>query len=351
MVLRTHNPPDLAEDAAPVGDPLAGYRADRAQAPLFDVRDVAGAGYDELIDESGAIRPAWQELTDCVRDRGRTGLDQLRGVVRELVDNDGISYVQVDRDGEAVVDVDGSPVVDTWQLDALPLVMSSADWRTLESGLVQRSRLLDAVLTDLYGARRAITSGVLPPELLYAHPGYLRAARGIAVPGRHQLFLHGCDVSRQRDGGFSVNADWTQAPSGAGYALADRRVVAHAVPELYEKVAPRPASPWAQALRLALIDAAPEAAREPVVVVLSPGSHSEPRSIRPTWPACWASRWWRAPTWWCATASSGCARSAPSSALTSYCAGWMPSTPIPWICVRTPASVWSAWSRCCVAAR
>ena len=162
-----------------------------------------------------------------------------------------------------------------WHLDALPLVISSADWDTLEAGLVQRSRLLDAVLTDLYGPRRSITSGVLPPPLLFAHPGYVRAARGIEVPGRHQLFLHGCDISRARDGSFLVNADWTQAPSGAGYALADRRVVAHAIPDLYERIGPRPASPWAQALRLALIDAAPESAEEPVVVVLSPGIHSE----------------------------------------------------------------------------
>ncbi len=87
--------------------------------------------------------------------------------------------------------------------------------------------------------------------------------------------MHACDISRSRDGVFRVNADWTQAPSGAGYALADRRVVAHAAPDLYEKIGPRPASPWAQALRLALIDAAPEAAEEPVVVVLSPGIHSE----------------------------------------------------------------------------
>jgi uncharacterized alpha-E superfamily protein len=57
--------------------------------------------------------------------------------------------------------------------------------------------------------------------------------------------------------------------------LADRRVVAHAIPDLYERIGPRPASPWAQALRLALIDAAPESAEEPVVVVLSPGIHSE----------------------------------------------------------------------------
>ena len=154
-------------------------------------------------------------------------------------------------------------------------MISATDWDTLESGLVQRSRLLDAVLADLYGPRRSVTGGVLPAQLLFAHPGYIRAARGIEVPGRHQLFMHACDISRGADGCFRVNADWTQAPSGAGYALADRRVVAHAVPDLYERIGPRPASPWAQALRLALIDAAPESAEEPVVVVLSPGIHSE----------------------------------------------------------------------------
>ncbi|MDR3660225.1 MAG: circularly permuted type 2 ATP-grasp protein, partial [Mycobacterium sp.] len=165
MVLRTHSSqelasPESAEARPPIaGDPLAGYRAARAQEPLFDVRDVAGAGYDELVDETGAIRPAWHELTDCVRERGRPGLDQLRGVVQELVDIDGITYVQVDRAGETVTDRDGAPVVDTWRLDALPLLLSAEDWHTQESGLVQRSRLLDAVLTDLYGARRSITSG------------------------------------------------------------------------------------------------------------------------------------------------------------------------------------------------
>ena len=55
--------------------------------------------------------------------------------------------------------------------------------------------------------------------------------------------MHGCDVSRDGSGEFLVNADWTQAPSGAGYALADRRVVAHAFPDLYERISPRPASP------------------------------------------------------------------------------------------------------------
>ncbi len=270
MILSAEGPAGPAD----VDGVLAEYRAARAQQALFDVRGGAGSGYDEFVDAAGEIRPAWRELAQCVVERGRDGLDQLRAVVRSLVDNDGITYIHVDQHGEGVTtDDDAAP--GPWRLDGLPLVISADDWDRLEAGLVQRSRLLDAVLTDLYGPQRSITSGVLPPQLLFAHPGYLRAARGIEIPGRRQLFLHGCDVSRTADGSFNVNADWTQAPSGAGYALADRRVIAHAIPELYERLGPRPASPWAQALRLALIDAAPESAEDPVVVVLSPGIHSE----------------------------------------------------------------------------
>jgi len=275
MVLRASGPEPIPAVGRDSDNVLAHYRTSRAQEALFDLRGGTGSSYDEFVDPAGSVRPAWQELAECVSERGRGGLDQLRAVVRGLVDNDGITYVQVDGHGDAVTNGDGATAPGPWHLDALPLVVSTSDWDVLESGLVQRSRLLDAVLTDLYGARRSLTSGVLPAQLLFAHPGYLRAARGIEVPGRHQLFLHGCDIGRNGTGEFIVNADWTQAPSGAGYALADRRVIAHSIPDLYERIGPRPASPWAQALRLALIDAAPESAEEPVVVVLSPGIHSE----------------------------------------------------------------------------
>jgi uncharacterized circularly permuted ATP-grasp superfamily protein/uncharacterized alpha-E superfamily protein len=253
---------------------LAGYRAAQTQEALFELRGRTDTGYDEFVDESGQIRPAWAELADAISERGGAGLDRLRTTVGGLVDNDGITYIHSDHNGEAFTN-GHAPSPGPWHLDGLPLLISSADWEVLEAGLLQRSRLLDAVLTDLYGSQRSITSGLLPPQLVFGHPGYVRAALGIDIPGRHQLFMHGCDVSRDGSGTFRVNADWTQAPSGAGYALADRRVVAHAMPDLYERIGPRPTSPFAQALRLALIDAAPHAAENPDVVVLSPGIHSE----------------------------------------------------------------------------
>ncbi|MCW2663533.1 MAG: hypothetical protein JWP83_4685 [Mycobacterium sp.] len=250
---------------------LAGYRTARAQEALFDLRHGPGIGYDEFVDRDGNVRPAWSELADAVAERGRAGLNRLRSVVDSLIDNDGITYT------EFVPGRNGGHALEPrpWSLDTLPIVLSAADWEVLEAGLVQRSRLLDAVLADLYGPRTLLTEGILPAQLVFAHPGYVRPANGIEVPGHHQLFMHACDVSRLPDGSFGVNADWTQAPSGAGYALADRRVVAHSIPDLYERIAPRPTTPFAQALRLALIDAAPDVAQDPVVVVLSPGIYSE----------------------------------------------------------------------------
>ncbi|OBF18083.1 hypothetical protein A5725_20510 [Mycobacterium kubicae] len=255
---------------------LAGYRSARAQEALFDLRPTGtvgpGTNYDEFVDAEGHVRPAWAEVADAIAERGRSGLDLLRSVVDGLIDHDGITYTEVapqrDAPGHGL---EPRP----WSLDTLPVVLSAGDWDVLEAGLVQRSRLLDAVLADLYGPRQLLLEGLLPPQLVFAHPGYVRAVNGIQVPGHHQLFLHACDVSRLPGGSFQVNADWTQAPSGAGYALADRRVIAHAVPDLYERIGPRPNSPFAQALRLALIDAAPDVAQDPVVVVLSPGIFSE----------------------------------------------------------------------------
>ncbi|WP_343708144.1 circularly permuted type 2 ATP-grasp protein [Mycobacterium sp.] len=251
---------------------LAGYRTARAQDTLFELRppSLQGPviGYDEFLDDTGSVRPAWADLADAVGDRGKAGMSRLSSAVRQLVNNDDITHTVVDP-------ASGHGEPRAWRIDPLPLVVSAPDWEVLEAGLVQRSRVLNAVLADVYGNRRSLTEGVLPPELLFAHPGYVRAANGIEVPGHHQLFMHACDVSRLADGSFGVNADWTQAPSGAGYALADRRVLAQALPDLYEKVGPRPTTPFAQALRLALIDAAPDGVQDPVVVIFSPGIYSE----------------------------------------------------------------------------
>ncbi|WP_433527297.1 circularly permuted type 2 ATP-grasp protein [Nocardia pseudovaccinii] len=253
-----------------VVEQFARYRAEGADTAGYDeCGRPTGGYYDELVDPAGGVRRMWSELSADFVELGTTGLGRLDSRVRRLIDDDGIYYTEVGAAGEP-------PMPTAWRLDPIPLLVSADDWIRLEAGLVQRSRVLDEVLTDIYGARRTITTGLLPPEVVFGNRGYVRAAHGITIPGRHQLFLHACDLSRWSDGQFRVIADWAQAPSGAGYALADRRVVSTAIPEAFEHSNPRPLTPFARAMRLMLIESAPMADdNDPVVVVLSPGVHSE----------------------------------------------------------------------------
>ena len=70
-------------------------------------------------------------------------------------------------------------------------------------------------------------------------------------------------------------SDRTQAPSGAGFAMQNRRVVSRVMPEIYHQANLHRLTPFFHAMRLALVDAAPMTVEDPRVVVLSPGTHSE----------------------------------------------------------------------------
>ncbi|WP_405167976.1 circularly permuted type 2 ATP-grasp protein [Nocardia sp. NBC_01499] len=253
-----------------VAEQFARYRTGGVETAPYDECGRPTEGYyDELVDADGKVRRMWSELSADFVELGTTGLGRLDSRVRRLIEDDGITYTELTGASEQAVTT-------PWRLDPIPLLISADDWTRLEAGLVQRSRVLDEVLTDVYGPRRTLTSGLLPPEVIVGYRGYVRAAHGITVPGRHQLFLHGCDISRWSDGQFRATADWAQAPSGAGYALADRRVVSTAIPEAFEHSNPRPLTPFARAMRLMLIESAQEGeADDPFVVVLSPGVHSE----------------------------------------------------------------------------
>lgn len=189
--------------------------------------------------------------------------------VRHLVAADGITYTPTGDAGRDVAGAEPQP----WRLDPLPLVVPEARWTPLAAALEQRSRLLAAVVADLAGERTLLHRGLLPAELVLAHHGHLPGAHASDAPGR--LLLHAVDLARTTDGEVLALSDRTQAPSGLGYALADRRVLARALPEHLADVGPRPLGGFQRALAVALREVAPAAVEHPLVVVLSPGSQSE----------------------------------------------------------------------------
>ncbi len=178
---------------------------------------------DEMVDADGTIRPHWRHLADHLchmpEEDWRSANDSAE---RLLVDD---SVIHLARDEE-----DATP--HPWRLDLVPYLLSMEEWAELERGLVQRATLLNAVLADLYGQRKLLSNGVLPPALIYGNPEFHRACHGIEPPRGTHLHFVAFDLARGQDGQWWVLSDRTQAPSGVGYALENRIVTSRCLPDL-----------------------------------------------------------------------------------------------------------------------
>src|SRR5271155_2042921 len=201
-----------------------------AEAPLETYLSDARR-YDELLDNSGSVRPHWRPLIDAL---AGDGADQVRrgvDLARRLIVENGVTYnVYADPQGR------DRP----WQLDPLPLLIPADEWRTIEAGVQQRAQLLNAMLADLYGEQRLIAEGVVPAELAFGHPNFLWAAHGTRPVGDRWLHLYAAELARAPDGHWWVLSDRTQTPSGPGYALENRAIIGRVLPGLVTELTVRP---------------------------------------------------------------------------------------------------------------
>lgn len=240
---------------------LDGY-AERLTHPNPSLPLGTARGVDTLAGPTGSSGL----LADAIARFGTLGLQTRRRAVERLIADDGITY------GGSTPDRPARP----WALDPLPLVVDAPEWAALEAGLTQRARLLDALMADLVGPRRLLEFGVVPAELVAGHPGFLVPAHGVPTPGRRPLPMVAFDLTRDASGAWTVLADRTQAPSGAGYAMANRRIIARAMEPVHRSANLRRLRGWFDILQAALQDAAPAGVEDvPRVVLLTSGPGSE----------------------------------------------------------------------------
>ncbi len=237
-------------------------------------RYPSGVGHDEAVDGDGAVREHWGHFMAALDELGAGELERRRREIGRLLRNDGVSY-HVHRDpglgptGELIA------TADAWKLDPIPFLVASDEWAGIEQGVAERAELLDVVLRDLYGPRELLRRGLLPPEVVFAHRGFLRSMDGVADPAGAALVSYAVDLTRGPDGAMWVIGDFTQAPSGVGYALENRTVLSRVFPSLYRDAQVHRLAPFFRQLRSTIAGAAPEGVDDPRVVLLTPGPRNE----------------------------------------------------------------------------
>ena len=129
--------------------------------------------YDEMASGQGTIRQHWREFMATIWGMPPAQLAERQARARA-------HFAEAD----AFLDIYGKDGArPLWSFDLLPLILPDSEWQTLAAGLVQRARLLDQVLADLYGPQRLVHDRLVPPHLVYANPEFLRPARGLTAAG------------------------------------------------------------------------------------------------------------------------------------------------------------------------
>lgn len=224
------------------------------------------SSYDEMWDANGRVRPHWQPFMKAFDTLGGPALEKCRQEARRIFRENGVSY-----------NVHGDPHGHqrTWELDPIPLIISSEDWAEIEAGLIQRAELLNLILGDIYGERRLIQQGLLPAELVLGHEGFLRACDRFRQPIGMQLTDYAVDLARGPDGRMWVLRDYTQSPAGIGYALENRTVMTRILPQFFQDGHIHRMSFFFRSLRAALASLPARRKEQPRIVVLTPGPYNE----------------------------------------------------------------------------
>jgi len=223
-----------------------------------------GDSYDELSADGVTPRPHWAHLMESLRAIGREELGRRWGRAERRIRENGITYN---------VYSDPLGVNRPWTIDIVPFLIPAEEWRYIEAGIKQRAQLLSLLLEDLYGPQELVTQGHFPAALLYANPAFLRPLVGVPVPAHSYLHMLAIDLARSPDGQWWVLADRTQAPSGSGYALENRRIVSDVLPDLFRTSNVLRLASFFRAQRETLNSLAQ--CDNPRIVLLTPGPYNE----------------------------------------------------------------------------
>ncbi|ABD70214.1 protein of unknown function DUF404 [Rhodoferax ferrireducens T118] len=198
-------------------DELRGATASRAGPANAEAADSNADG--------GPLAPAWTRFFEHLADKTALDLNQrAASLARQVRDNGVTCNVYADEDG----------LQRPCSLDLFPLIIEPASWQQIESGVLQRVRLLERIMADIYGPQQLLMKGWLPPALVQGHPGYLRAMHGVKPVGGMHLHVAAFDLGRGPDGNWWLVGQHCQAPSGLGNLLENRLAVASQFPEAFQ---------------------------------------------------------------------------------------------------------------------
>lgn len=233
----------------------------------ISAEDTSKAIFNEMLGADGSVRPPYSELHNWLSAQSKSGLKRKQEEADSIFRRLGITFSVYGMENalERLI-----------PFDLVPRIISASEWRTLERGIEQRVRALNAFLYDIYHRQEIIRAGRIPAELVLRNEAYLPEMIGHAPPLNVYSHIIGVDVVRVAENDFYVLEDNLRTPSGVSYMLENRETMMHLFPELFSKHRVAPVSQYPELLRRTLKAVAPSGVKsgDASIVVMTPGIHN-----------------------------------------------------------------------------
>lgn len=235
---------------------------------LFDSINSYNAGrnvWDEMFHQNKEIRNPYLKVIEYLAGESIDDLNKKEELARKLFMTQGITFT-VYNSGEGIEKI--------FPFDIIPRIITAADWELIDKGIRQRLKALNIFLKDIYNDMFIIKDGIMPANVVYSCPHFLREMFAVKVP--HDIYVHiaGIDLIRDGDGTFYVLEDNLRTPSGVSYMLENREITKRLFPDLLPRCKVRSVTQYPEILHRNLMAISPRQISNPTIVLLSPGIYN-----------------------------------------------------------------------------
>jgi uncharacterized circularly permuted ATP-grasp superfamily protein/uncharacterized alpha-E superfamily protein len=218
---------------------------------------------DELFDAENRMRPVWEPFLSRLADLTPDEISERIARGDQYLRDAGVYFRRYS---------DQTPAERDWPLSHIPVLFPEQEWDQIAAALTQRADILERIVADIYGDQTLIRDGYLPASLLADNPEWLRPMMGVRPTSGHFLHHLAFEIGRNPDGSWFVLGDRTQAPSGAGFALENRRATSRVFPGLFANINIHRLAGFFRAFQTALGAGGPQGRDIPAILTPGPGT-------------------------------------------------------------------------------
>jgi uncharacterized circularly permuted ATP-grasp superfamily protein len=211
------------------------------------------------------IRDHYSQVINYISRESADDLNKKEELAKRLFMSQGITFT-VYSSGEGIEKI--------FPFDIIPRIITASEWAFVEKGIKQRLTALNLFLKDVYSNQFIIKDGIIPIDIIYSCPHFLREMYQLKVPYDIYIHISGIDLIRDHDGTFYVLEDNLRTPSGVSYMLENREITKRLFPDLLPQCGVRSVTEYPSILYKNLMALSPRQTGNPTIVLLSPGIYN-----------------------------------------------------------------------------